>query len=332
MTNKELGKLANVNYIELLDKLGISYRDRGRILQACCPAVQHNGDGDNTSAFCYKIESGHWRCYTHFCQEEYGSDVFGLVRSVLGCSFNQSKEWLEKFINDEDIDFEIPKEIRGSYGFIGKNPKLGNNIVRFLRPSDPPKYLLDRGFSAEVLKKYEVGSWYKLGTFMHDRVIFPVRDESGCLVGFTGRVNGEVVGDNDKWIHGRSYQRWPNRSEFFTSKLIFNLNNVKDNMSDDKTVILVEGPLDVLKMEMAGIHNSVATLGLNFLTSHRELLIKSGVNNIRCAYDPDIAGDKAYERLIETCGSYVDVEKVELPGKDPGDMTEVEILEIFHGT
>ena len=335
-------KHANRNIGFLLKKLNIYIaHDRGDLFRSNCPCPQHSGDRTNPTAFNWRKDIGRWICFTHHCETKYGGDIFGLVRSIKDLSFNQSIHWTSNTLEKQNID--ISEEVADVSSFVfGRavhvHEPLKEDNLKFLSPD--PQYLLERGFDINVLRKYEVGFWSKAGTYMHNRVVFPVRDDAGFLVGYTGRtVHGpEYFSKRDiiyrKWVHGRYFHQWPRPNDFFTSSVLYNLFNAKKYLESHGKIILVEGPLDGLKLEEAKIHNWAATFGTNFCFTHKSLLTKFGVKDIYVAYDNDIpkgidkmnAGESGWEKIKKTAGDLFNLHRIYLPpGRDCGSLTLNEI-------
>jgi len=344
-TNKErLRTNANRQITNILDKLGIAYNDRGSLIQAACPCKHHGGDGDNTTAFSWRPHTGYWVCWTHHCQEKYGNDIFGLIRGVLDCDFYQAVRWITSVLGDEDIDVaNLPAPPKRRPGEIHVHDPLDETRLRFLKSH--PQYLINRGYSPEVLDKYGIGLWQRVGSYMHDRAVIPVRDHENYLVGFTGRTVHDKEWfeerelDYNKWLHGRYFDRLPNENDpLLTGSILFNLHRAKTYLQPHHRMILVEGPLDGLKLEMYGIYNWVASLSTSFGPAHRSLLVKYGVSDLYVAYDNDprkqpdkpTSSEVAWERIHRVVGDLFRLHRVELPvGRDPGDMGEEEIRNIF---
>lgn len=340
---------ANRNIAYILDQLEIPYYDRGDgLIQSACPCVQHGGDRNNLTAWSWRIDLGKWVCWSHHCEEDRGNDIFGLVSSVLRLGFLDSKEWIIKTLKGRSVD--INEEVSDP-GLIHRGTQLhiheplSEDNLKFLQPD--PEYLLNRGFDIEVLRKYEVGLWLRPGTYMDGRVVFPVRDHEGHLIGYTGRTiytpeYFERRGiQYKKWVHGRHYNRWPQRGDIFTSSILFNLYRAKKYVNPHGRLILLEGPTDGMKLEEARIHNWAGTLGTNFCHAHRTLLVKAGVRKLFVAYDNDDPskytnnknpGEKGWERLQRVVGDLFELERVPLPaGKDCGDLDVQQLKEIFRG-
>lgn len=344
-TNKDnLRTSANRQVTMILDKLGIEYNDRGSLIQATCPCKQHGGDGDNTTAFSWRTDIGYWMCWTHHCQDRFGNDVFGLIRGVLDCDFPKAVRWLANVLGDDvNVDNLPTLAPRKKPGELHVHNPLDETRLKFLKKH--PQYLLNRGYDASVLDKYDVGAWNRVGSYMHDRVIFPVRDHEDFLVGFTGRTVHDKSWFIDrelnyaKWLHGRYYDRLPKDDDpFFTGSVLFNLYRAKTYLQPHRRLILVEGPLDGLKLEMYGIYNWVASLSTAFGPAHRSLLVQHGVSDLYVAYDNDprkqpdkpTSSEVAWNRIQTVVGDLFRLHRVELPlGIDPGDMDEEPIREVF---
>lgn len=349
-TKEELKTLrvhANRNIVDILDSLGMSHSQRGPLLQAKCACAHHSGDGNNPTAFSWRLDYGRWVCFTHHCERGYGNDIFGLVRSVLEIKFAAAVKWIEASLSGVDLGANVSDSERTA-----RQPRLhihepiSEDRLKFLKPDHT--YLAGRGFDTHILDSYGVGVWKRIGTYMTNRVVFPVRDHQGFIIGFTGRTlltptqiekqeakTGRKIG---KWIHGRDYVIFPNKEkqELFITSVLFNWYRAKKRLGVDKELIVVEGPLDGMRLEEAGIQNWVATFGTTFTPIQRSLLVDAGVNKLRCAYDSDVLpngrrpGDDGWKLLTEIVGNLMDLERIQLPlGKDPGEMTVDEIRQVF---
>lgn len=324
---------ANKNINRLLDALGVSYTRRGDLVQACCPCKQHPGDADNPTAFSWRDSDSHWVCWTHHCEQEFGGDVFGLVRSIVDCKFTESIDWIYKFLvnNQVDVNAEPPIVVRSGPSLKIHEP-LNEGLLRFLQPNYD--FLLKRGFQETTLKKFQIGLWNRLGTFMHNRLVFPIRDMRGSLVGFSGRTvypeaDWEKYQIKAKWVHGRYYDRWPKLDELKTGSLLYNLDKARESVGLDKTLILVEGPLDGLRLDEAGFHNWVALLGCSFGPIHRSILVSLGINNLVLALDIDKAGTNAANKIEKSLAEFFHIHKPVMQN-DPGKSTVEELRKIFN--
>lgn len=332
---QRLKEHASNHITHILDILGVRYTQRGQLIQACCPCKNHGGDANNPTAFSWRLNYKHWVCWTHHCEEEYGNDVFGLVRGVRDFTFAESVKLIETILRDRQVDVdEEPNEEAPVHN--ATQPRVhapvDEQCVRFLERHHP--YMNKRKLDQDILRRYEVGYWHRLGTFMHERIVFPVRDDKGILVGFTGRTiwpsrKWDEKKVKAKWVHGRRFDRWPSENEFFSGSILFNLFRAKNHLGDDRTIILVEGPLDGLRLEEAGIKNWCAIFGGGFTAAHRTMLVQYGVNTLVLAFDPDDSGDKARERVKRFVGDLFHIRQVDLE-VDPGDMEIPDIHRKFN--
>ncbi len=153
-----------------------------------------------------------------------------------------------------------------------------------------------------------------------DRLMFPIIDVRGRILGFGGRVMGDDV---------PKYLNSPETPVFDKGRTLYGLNIAKDHLRDRRLVI-TEGYMDVIGLHQAGVRNVVATLGTALTEGHGRL-IKRYADEVILAYDGDEAGQKAALRGIEILRSHVPKIKVlVLPkGKDPDDVVREEGLQAF---
>ena len=90
-------ELANVNIVNILEVLGIQYRDKGDYFNGPCPI--HNGD--RIDAWSWEINRGIWKCFSNECDRQFGADIFGLVQGMKDCGFRQAKNFVKAHINFE---------------------------------------------------------------------------------------------------------------------------------------------------------------------------------------------------------------------------------------
>ncbi len=131
-----------------------------------------------------------------------------------------------------------------------------------------------------------------------NRVIFPIIDLRGNVIGFGGRIMGQAVE-----TYGFKLPKYLNSAEtpvFNKGRNLFSLNLAKKNTP--YSIILVEGYMDVITVYQAGVTNVVATLGTALTDNQAKLLMKY-CNEILLCYDSDEAGQKATIRAIEIINS-----------------------------
>jgi DNA primase len=122
-----------------------------------------------------------------------------------------------------------------------------------------------------------------------NRLMFPIRDEKGGLVGFGGRILGD---GNPKYINSGETPLYSK------SRILYGLNKAKAKMMKDRRAVLVEGYMDVIACHRAGITEAVASCGTALATDQARLL-KRFVDKVTICYDADKAGQKAALKAIE---------------------------------
>ncbi|MBN2794177.1 MAG: DNA primase [Clostridia bacterium] len=167
---------------------------------------------------------------------------------------------------------------------LGYAPDEWRSLLDYLgKPPYTPEELETCGM---VIKKENKNDYYDR---FRDRLIFPIIDVQGRVIGFGGRIMGE---GQPKYLNS------PETPIFNKSNTLYNLNLAKNVLNEEKVLIVVEGYMDVIALYQAGIKNVVATLG-TALTSQHGRLLKRYADEIIIAYDSDTAGQKATERSVE---------------------------------
>ena len=123
---------------------------------------------------------------------------------------------------------------------------------------------------------------------LRDRVIFPIRDSKGRVVGFGGRALNDEI--KPKYINS------PDSDVFHKNRLLYGLYEGRKQKAQDW--LMVEGYMDVIALQQYGIYGAVATLGTASNTEHLDILFKQN-QRITIAFDGDAAGQKAARRTLE---------------------------------
>lgn len=154
--------------------------------------------------------------------------------------------------------------------------------------------------------------------FRH-RIMFPICDSQGQVIGFSGRIFDKVKGRTVHEDAGK-YINTPNTLLYNKSLALYGLDKAKSAIRDSGNCILVEGNLDVVMSHQAGVENAVATCGTAFSQDHSRIL-KRYTDKIFLAFDADIAGDSALKKSIGIAmASGLSVSVVSIPlGKDTAD-------------
>lgn len=186
-------------------------------------------------------------------------------------------------------------------------------------------YLKRKGFKEELLleaglaiKNENKGTIYDR---FRNRVMFPVFDVKGRVIGFGGRVF-----DDSK----PKYLNSPETIIFQKRTNLYGLNFAIKNNIADRTLIMVEGYMDCISLHQYDITNVVASLG-TALTVNQARLIKRYADKVIISYDADVAGQNATLRGLEILkGAGLDVRVLIIPeGKDPDEFVRVNGKESF---
>ena len=131
---------------------------------------------------------------------------------------------------------------------------------------------------------------YLLNDVYRNRIMFPLFDLNGKVIGYNGRVyNGET---ENKYVNSKETDIFKKR------EILYNYHKAKDECRKKKTVIIMEGQLDVIRAYTIGVKNCVASLGTAF-GKEQAMLIRKLASNVILCFDGDDAGLKATKGAIE---------------------------------
>lgn len=348
------------NIEPLLQSLDVEYTITSKMVSMCCPI--HNGDNPSALNIYHQGESyrGNWKCRTHNCENIFKGSIIGFVRGVLSskkygwinngdntCSFKEALDYCMSFLNKDMKSIKISKSDKNKITFANivnhiklKSAQTGiSNVNRdSVRKSlnIPAQYFIDRGFSAQILDKYDVGLCDKKNKEMYGRAVVPIYDnEYNYLVGCTGRIIFEKCSscssyhdprhscpnETDKW----KYSKWKHNQDFKSQNHLYNFWFAKEHILKSHTVIIVESPGNVWKLEENGIHNSVAIFGSSMSDRQKIILDSSGAMNIVVLTDNDDAGKKAANQIKNKCQNTYRIFIPQISKPDVADMTKEEI-------
>ena len=290
-------------------------KQAGRNLKAPCPFHQ-----EKSASFMVSPEKGIFHCFG--CGE--GGDIFTFVMKMEGLDF---REALEKLARQAGVTLQAKPGDGASKKLRERLLEAHELATKYYQQSlvKNPKvldYLKGRGLKRETIKEFRLGyapeSWEALTKFLQkqkfsqeellqgglaarkdgrqtiydlfrSRVMFPITDREGRVVGFTGRVL-----DNSE----PKYLNTPQTPLYDKSAAIFGLHLAREAIRQAKEVILVEGNMDVVASHQAGVKQVVATSG-TALTLEQLRTLSKLTPNIKLAFDGDRAGLAATERAIE---------------------------------
>ncbi len=309
---------------EMLQKLGVRYAKGYRRLYGACPI--HGGD--NPSGWNIYPEGdevrGIWECYTHGCHVKWKKTLVGFVHAVLAekdpnVKWTDAVLWMANFLGYKDVrDVKLPSNVEvNRQRLVRATQRLATNPViqtaQTWRPESfrkqvkvPSSYYLDRGYLRKTLVKYDVGYADR-----SNRSVVPIYDlEHTTIIGMTARTHhpkclkcGHYHDEHKDCPTTIEEQynacKWKNSPGFESSQCLYNLWFSKPHIEKTSTIVLVEGPGDVWRLEEAGIHNSVAIFGTDLSDSQLQLLDSTWSMNAVVLTDGDEAGQKAARNIAE---------------------------------
>jgi len=322
-------------------------RQRGALYWACCPFHQ-----EKTPSFVVDPRRGTWRCFGA-CGE--GGDALSFVERFDGLTFLESLQLLARLCGEEMPERALRGRSKGAEAALEARYELMNWVAGHYRAlwrspegAAARTYMQSRGLSPAVLDAFGVGYAPEGGQALHSaatrekkpldwlaeagllrksdsgrtydffrgRVLIPIRDRLGRVVGFGGRVFGP--GEHD----GPKYVNTPETPLFHKGELVFGLDLAANGVRSTHQLLIVEGYTDVMAAHQAGWRNAVAVLGTATTDHHAALVRRSGAREVVLAFDGDAAGRKASQRaLLGLLKLPVKLRVAVLPeGRDPGDL------------
>lgn len=188
--------------------------------------------------------------------------------------------------------------------------------------NDLYQYLKKKGYSDQLLKEsglMQVDEKHGMYDKFWNRVMFPIMDTRGRVIGFGGRVMGD---GKPKYLNS------PETKVFDKSRNLYGLNLAR--ASRKPNIILCEGYMDVIAMHQAGFNQAVASLGTAF-TQQQSVILKRYTNEVLLTYDSDDAGVKAAMRaipILKDAGITARVINME-PYKDPDEFIKAQGADRF---
>ena len=325
----------------------VELKKRGRNYFGLCPF--HD---EKTPSFSVAPDKGIYHCFG--CGKGGNSVNFIIENEKL--SFVEALQQLGHQLNIE-VNFSGGNESRGFFDGLYKIHETASSLYHKTLLSDRGeralKYLTDRGLSQEMIKYFNVGfapesSKYLLNTIQSDgyekqvlekcglfgaskneffdrfrsRIMFPIWNASGKIVGFGGRV---FASDDPA-----KYMNSPETPIYKKSDIFYGLHQARESIRKEGFVILVEGYTDVIQLFQNGIKNCVAVSGTAFSERHVGQLNKF-TSKVLLAYDGDFAGvSAALKTGYHLIKGGIECEVIEIPDKlDPDEWISKSGPEIF---
>jgi DNA primase len=330
------------NRLDIVDvvKDYVSLEKAGANFRALCPF-----HSEKTPSFFVNQARQVWRCFGQ-CNE--GGDMFSFVMKIEGVEFGDALRILAKKAGVE-LKKQNPEVETKRKRLFDINEKATLFFEKQLQQSksgkEAEKYLLDRKISKESIKEWRIGysptakdalskflisQGYKKeeiieagiatgkGNYLFDRfrgrLIFPIFNLSGYVVGFGGRILS-------KEDERAKYINTPATMLYDKSALMYGVHSAKSEIRKKDSVIVVEGYTDVIMCHQVGHKNIVSASGTAFTSKQLDIL-KRYTSRIITAFDMDEAGSSATKKGVDLAlEKEFDVKVIMMPkGKDPADV------------
>ena len=328
--------LANIirSKTDIVDIIGerIPLVARGKNFFGVCPF--HD---DSNPSMCVSREKQIYTCFS--CHAT--GNVYTFLMNYEHIDFREALRYLGEKVGVNVSSVNVAKKttkfdkLYEAYNFAVKYYQ--NNLSAAVG-KEARSYLSKRGINEEAIKEFEIGlslesrddltkllesKKYELSTLnriglssddhdiYNDRIMFPLYDVFGQVVGFSGRIYKDV--DQNKYLNTKE------TDIFKKGEMLYHYHIAREECRLKKSVIVMEGLMDVIRASIVGVKNTVALMG-TALTNNQFNLIKRLSNNIILCLDGDDPGVKAMlsigEHLLD---QGVEVRVVVLPDNDDPD-------------
>ena len=327
-----------LEHYDLLDQLKPSGTDA---LRGCCPIHK----GDNPKQFSVSLSKNCWNCFSDcqcggnildFVAHMEQTDVHGAAVLIndwfdldLARKPDSTKKHAKSSTNDSsevaiaseakppsearepEPDEEAPAEPSEP------NAPLGFALKNLENEHD---YFSEREIDSETVAHFELG-FCKRGT-MAGRIVIPIHNAEGDLVGYVGRWPGEPPEERPKYKLPKGFHKL---SE------VYNLHRIREE--SDGPLVVVEGFFDCFALWQAGIRRVVALMGSHLSPMQEELITRaiSRSDRIELLFDQDKAGRAGREKAVNRLSRIAYVRVVELPeeGMQPSDLSAEKLTGLF---
>ncbi len=318
---------ARIDIIDLVSE-SVQLRRAGKNYTGFCPFHPNS----RTPAFVVFPDSGTWRCFGQ-CNE--GGDIFKFMMKKEGWDFSQALHMLAeragvtltpmtpqkqaeedeherlRTLLEEAVTFYrhhlTQPDGRAAYAYLQKRGLQPATIETFGLGYAPDswdaaiRYFNSKGYANAELLQVGLVTERQNADGMYDkfrnRIMFPIRDGMGRMVGFGGRIlNPE---DQPKFMNS------PQTVLFDKGRLLYGLDQARKAIRAQDQVVIVEGYLDVIALHQGGFSNAVSPMG-TALTEDQLRMLKRLTRRITLALDPDAAGQKATLRGLEMARQAMD--------------------------
>jgi DNA primase len=304
---------------------------------------------EKSPSFIVSPEKNIW----HDFSSNKGGDVFSFIMEVEGVDFREALELLARRAGVElvDNDSGAGKELANlkrrlieahrwaslyyqeslkrnerALEYVFKQRKLSKEIVQTFQIGYAPdsgdalvQFLHKKGFTNQELSDGGLMNRFG-GDLFRGRMMVPLMDASGQVIGFTGRILEDIP-------NAPKYLNTPQSPLYDKSRHVFGLSQAKESIRKNDYAVVVEGNLDVVSSHQVGITQVIATAGTAMTEQHLKALVRL-TPNVRLAYDGDKAGLAATERSIPIAQQVgIELTIISLPEgiKDPDELIQKDV-------
>ncbi|OGY59393.1 MAG: DNA primase [Candidatus Colwellbacteria bacterium RIFCSPHIGHO2_12_FULL_44_17] len=311
---------AKLDLVEFL-KGYLEMRPAGKNLKALCPF-----HGEKTPSFIISPERQIWHCFG--CGE--GGDIFKFIMRYENIEFYEALKILAEKAGVE-LRHISPADQR-EFGILYDINETAKNFFREKLSISPEaqQYLTSRGLTQETIREFELGfaspgfdelamylmkAGYDVSNMIRagltfktekgkhmdrfrGRIMFPLYNHFGKVIGFTGRVLPQYdTGEMGKYVNS------PETPIFNKSRVLYGFHKSKNHIRDANLALLVEGQMDFLMTYQDGVKNVIATSGTALTPEHLKTLRRLA-DTLILSFDTDEAGLAAAERSIDLAGAH----------------------------
>lgn len=263
-------------------------------------------------------------CHCFGCKK--GGNVFQFIQEIKDIPFTEAVKELGDRVNIQ-VDVPNHSQAGGTHQIASEDLQMIEMhelmqayyhyaLVKTVEGEAALNYLKERGFSDEMIEKRKIGYAPDNATFCHDflekkgydielayeagllsrneenfsyydrfrdRIMFPLQNAQGRTVGYSGRT---YTDQEPKYLNS------PETPIFQKRRLLYNLDKARRSIRKIDEIMLLEGFMDVIKSDQAGLHQVVATMGTQLSQEHITV-VKKLTNNITLMFDGDSAGQNA---------------------------------------
>ena len=320
--------------VDIVDVIGerIPLVKKGKNFFCICPF--HD---DTNPSMSVSREKQIYTCFT--CHAT--GNVFTFLMNYDKMSFPEALKYLGDKVGVDTKGVKIEKtesKFQKFYEMYDLTSKYYQNNLLSSYGEKARKYLTSRGLNKDIIKKFQVGlslpnnndltellvkkkyditDLNKYGLSVNnydiykDRIMFPLFDISGKVIGFSGRIYKNI--DEAKYINTKE------TPIFIKGEQLYNYHIAKESVRTSKYLIIMEGFMDVIRASTIGLDNCIALMG-TALTHEQMKLIKRLSNNITLCLDGDKPGQSAaYKIGEEFLKEGIETKVVTLPNNDDPD-------------